>query len=309
MLLKGRKHQKIKQLDKYFFLVNNLDMQVTIYTVPYCNFSQQEKDYLLGKGIAFIEKNLEENPAYLDEMLKVSNNFAGTPVTVIAKDDGSQVVVKGFNQQEIDAALGGYTGPSLVGNFAAGSDQGSINQQVNNQTTVQTVAQNQDQNVQPAQASAQSDEIAGAGQQTSADTLSDQIMSVLQGQDNSGSSIDEKINQVPSAAVSSQQQNVTQDVSGAINQQQFQAANTQSNDNTAQSAQQSETTQQVEGSTSDSPEASQAGSDLQSLLNKLNSVNQGGSNQPGQVSGSSNQQQQSTAPQATGDLPDFNKNS
>ncbi len=80
-------------------------MKITIYTVSSCPFSKAEKDYLVGKGFAFEEKNLETNRDFLTEMLSVSNNFAGTPVTRIEKDDGQIVVLKGFTQSEFDQTL------------------------------------------------------------------------------------------------------------------------------------------------------------------------------------------------------------
>ncbi len=81
-------------------------MKVTIYTTSTCPFSQQEKAYLQGKNIAFEEKNLEVNRDFLNELLAVSNNFAGTPVTKIDKDDGQSVVLKGFTEEEFDNVLG-----------------------------------------------------------------------------------------------------------------------------------------------------------------------------------------------------------
>lgn len=77
-------------------------MKVTIYTTPTCSFSQQEKEYLQSKNIAFEEKNVEENRDFLTELLTVSNNFAGTPVTKIEKDDGQTVVLKGFTKEEFE---------------------------------------------------------------------------------------------------------------------------------------------------------------------------------------------------------------
>src|SRR3990167_10907903 len=81
-------------------------MKVTIYTTTNCLFSNQEKDYLKGKNISYEEKNVETNREFLTEMLTVSNNFAGTPVTKIEKDDGQISVLKGFTQEEFDQALG-----------------------------------------------------------------------------------------------------------------------------------------------------------------------------------------------------------
>ena len=81
-------------------------MKVTIYTVSDCKFSQAEKDYLLSKNITFEEKNLESNREFLTEMLNLSNNFAGTPVTKIEKDDGQIAILKGFTKEEFDTSLG-----------------------------------------------------------------------------------------------------------------------------------------------------------------------------------------------------------
>lgn len=81
-------------------------MKITIYTTTDCQFSKQEKDYLTGHALQYEEKNLETNRDFLTEMLTVSNNFAGTPVTRIEKDDGQIVVLKGFTVEEFDQALG-----------------------------------------------------------------------------------------------------------------------------------------------------------------------------------------------------------
>ena len=81
-------------------------MKITVYTISDCKFSAQEKDFLKSKNIAFEEKNLETNKDFLTEMLSISNNFAGTPVTKIEKDDGSSVVLKGFTQAEFEKELG-----------------------------------------------------------------------------------------------------------------------------------------------------------------------------------------------------------
>jgi len=81
-------------------------MKITVYTITDCKFSQQEKDYFKTNNLTFEEKNLETNKEFLTEMLAVSNNFAGTPVTKIEKDDGQIVVLKGFTKEEFDKTLG-----------------------------------------------------------------------------------------------------------------------------------------------------------------------------------------------------------
>ncbi len=81
-------------------------MKITVYTITDCTFSQSLKTYLKSKNLTFEEKNLEANKEWLTEMLAISNNFAGTPVTKIEKDDGQIMVIKGFTQEEFDKALG-----------------------------------------------------------------------------------------------------------------------------------------------------------------------------------------------------------
>jgi len=81
-------------------------MKIVIYTINDCPFCKQEKEYLTANKLAFEEKNLEINKDFLTEMLAVSNNFAGTPVTKIEKDDGKIEVLKGFTEGEFDQALG-----------------------------------------------------------------------------------------------------------------------------------------------------------------------------------------------------------
>lgn len=85
-------------------------MKVTLYTINDCKFSQAEKDYLKTNNIAFEEKNVEQNRDFLTEMLGISENFAGTPVTQIEKDDGTKNVLKGFTQEEFDKEFGLATG-------------------------------------------------------------------------------------------------------------------------------------------------------------------------------------------------------
>ncbi len=81
-------------------------MKITVYTITDCQFSKQEKEYLNANKLVFEEKNLEVNKDFLTEMLAVSNNFAGTPVTRVEKDDGSIAVLKGFTKEEFDTTFG-----------------------------------------------------------------------------------------------------------------------------------------------------------------------------------------------------------
>lgn len=81
-------------------------MKITLYTITDCQFSKQEKEYLTSHNFPFEEKNLETNREFLTEMLTLGNNFAGTPLTKIEKDDGQIVVLKGFTKAEFDKTFG-----------------------------------------------------------------------------------------------------------------------------------------------------------------------------------------------------------
>lgn len=81
-------------------------MKITIYTIKDCAFSKQEKEYLNTNKLVFEEKDLETNKDFLTEMLAISNNFAGTPVTRVEKDDGTIAVLKGFTKAEFDTVFG-----------------------------------------------------------------------------------------------------------------------------------------------------------------------------------------------------------
>lgn len=88
-------------------------MKITVYTTSDCKYSKDEKDFLKEHNLPYEEKNLETNREFLTEMLAVSNNFAGTPVTKIEKDDGKIEVLKGFTKDEFDQSLGLATTTSV----------------------------------------------------------------------------------------------------------------------------------------------------------------------------------------------------
>ena len=84
-------------------------MKTTVYTITDCPFCKQEKDFLTAQGIQFEEKNVQENRQFLTEMLEVSNKFAGVPFTIVEKDSGEKVSLRGFTQSEFEEALGKTT--------------------------------------------------------------------------------------------------------------------------------------------------------------------------------------------------------
>lgn len=75
---------------------------ITIYTTPGCSACAAVKLYLNSRGLAFEEKDVTINPAWLDEMKAVSG-VRIAPVTVI----GEKAIYGTFDQQKpvIDEAL------------------------------------------------------------------------------------------------------------------------------------------------------------------------------------------------------------
>ena len=75
--------------------------KVTIYSTPWCAFCKTEKQYLEHLGVAFVEKDVENDEASMAELKeKNGGSFAGVPVTDI---DGT--IVTGFDRAKIDATL------------------------------------------------------------------------------------------------------------------------------------------------------------------------------------------------------------
>lgn len=75
------------------------DEEIVVYTTNACPFCKSEKEFLTEQGLKFTEKDVEENTEVLKEMLSLSDNFAGVPVTVLNGPKGKKVV-KGFTKEE-----------------------------------------------------------------------------------------------------------------------------------------------------------------------------------------------------------------
>lgn len=84
--------------------VTSTGASVVVYTIENCPFCKAEKDYLTAHAIQFEEKRVDSNEANLKEMLALSDNFAGVPVTHL-KGESSQRIVKGFTEAEFAQEL------------------------------------------------------------------------------------------------------------------------------------------------------------------------------------------------------------
>jgi glutaredoxin 3 len=74
---------------------------VIIYSTTWCAYCNMLKQYLDGKGVAWVEKNIENDAdAHKELMEKVHGDFRGVPVS-----DVNGTIVLGFDRTSIDAAL------------------------------------------------------------------------------------------------------------------------------------------------------------------------------------------------------------
>ena len=66
--------------------------RITVYTRSTCAPCQTLKRWFAHKGVAFEEKNVDDNPDYLQEAIKLSG-FTAVPVTLV---DGTAIVGPNF---------------------------------------------------------------------------------------------------------------------------------------------------------------------------------------------------------------------
>lgn len=57
-------------------------MEVILYTKPGCPYCQKAREHYTQLGIAFDDRNAQDNPVYRKEMLKISNGDLTVPVIV-----------------------------------------------------------------------------------------------------------------------------------------------------------------------------------------------------------------------------------
>ena len=83
-------------------------MKITIYKTTVCPFSAYLLDDLNRKSVAVEVKVIDKNQDDALEMIRLTGS-SFTPVVKIAKDDGSEVVVEGYNidkKKKISQMLG-----------------------------------------------------------------------------------------------------------------------------------------------------------------------------------------------------------
>lgn len=76
---------------------------VIIYTQATCGPCQEEKMWLTQQQIGFEDRDIRKNEAYFQEAISLGASM--TPVTLIEKEDGEQIVIHGFDKEQLKKAL------------------------------------------------------------------------------------------------------------------------------------------------------------------------------------------------------------
>jgi glutaredoxin len=77
--------------------------KVIIYSQETCPPCHAEKMWFKENGIEFEERDIRQNDQYLQEIIQLG--AAATPVTII-KDEDSEEVILGFDQEEFTELFG-----------------------------------------------------------------------------------------------------------------------------------------------------------------------------------------------------------
>ncbi|MDF2855190.1 MAG: NrdH-redoxin [Neobacillus sp.] len=77
--------------------------EVIVYSQEGCRPCTEVKLWLKENGIDFEERNIRENPTYLNEIVDLG--ASATPATVINDDNGKEVIL-GFDLDRFEEVLG-----------------------------------------------------------------------------------------------------------------------------------------------------------------------------------------------------------
>lgn len=80
-------------------------MQIKIYSTTSCPYCKMLKDYLKSKEVDYVEVMVDQDELAKIEMAEISGGFLGVPFTVIAKDDGTNETVVGFDKGKLEKIL------------------------------------------------------------------------------------------------------------------------------------------------------------------------------------------------------------
>ncbi len=75
--------------------------RIVIYTVSWCPHCRELKEYLTSRNIPFINRDVELEPAAMEELVQKYKTY-GVPVVIIGKD---QEILKGFTAEQFEIAV------------------------------------------------------------------------------------------------------------------------------------------------------------------------------------------------------------
>lgn len=75
--------------------------KIVIYTVSWCPHCRELKEYLTSRNIPFINRDVELEPAAMDELVQKYKTY-GVPVVIIGKD---QEIMKGFTPEQFEITV------------------------------------------------------------------------------------------------------------------------------------------------------------------------------------------------------------
>ncbi len=77
--------------------------KVLVYSQPGCGACQAEKAWLSEKGVAYEDRDIRQDPKWLEELVELGSR--GTPTTIIEHEGQERQVVIGFDAARMTKAL------------------------------------------------------------------------------------------------------------------------------------------------------------------------------------------------------------
>ena len=75
--------------------------KIVIFTVSWCPHCRELKEYLTSRNIPFINRDVELDPAAMDQLVQKYSTY-GVPVVILGND---QEILKGFTPAEFEKAV------------------------------------------------------------------------------------------------------------------------------------------------------------------------------------------------------------
>lgn len=72
--------------------------KVIVYSQPTCPTCKAGKEWLTSLGVEFEDRNVRENPAWMNELFRLGSE--STPTIVVNAPDGPKVVI-GFDRKKL----------------------------------------------------------------------------------------------------------------------------------------------------------------------------------------------------------------